>query len=79
MKMLLLVFHGYTLHIENITSISNLLRALYQEYMLKSYNNQNSMVLGQSRNRDQWNMIESPEKTPNIYGHLICNKRGKNV
>ena len=24
-------------------------------------------------------MIESPEETPNIYGHLICNKRGKNI
>ena len=49
MIMLPLVFHGYTLHTENITSISNLLKALYQEYVLKSYNNQNSMILGQKQ------------------------------
>ena len=31
------------------------------------------------RNKDQWNNIESPEKNPCSYGHIIFNKRGKNI
>ena len=37
------------------------------------------MVLAQNRNINQWNKIESPEKSPWTYGCLIFGKGVKNI
>ena len=47
--------------------------------ILQSYSHQDSMVLAQNRNIDQWNKIENPDINPHTYGYLIFYKSGKNI
>ena len=49
------------------------------QIILQSYSHQESMVLAQNRNTEQWNKTESPEINPCTYGYLIFDKGGKKL
>jgi len=49
------------------------------QILLQSYSQQDSMVLAQNKNVDQWNKIENTEINPCTYGYLIFDKGCKNI
>ena len=47
--------------------------------IIQSYSHQDSVVMAQRQNIDEWNKIESPEINPCTCGHLIFDKWGKSI
>jgi hypothetical protein len=47
--------------------------------VLQSDSNKNSMVLAQSRYKEQWSRMEDLDMKPHSYAHLIFDKDAKNI